>query len=148
MCNGQYNIALSILAFIPSWSSCGMSIHSWCDGSSDRPFMVDPLSHLSFQPALHDSCSKGCGMCYPACLVVHIKDPFLLIEKSSPCSGSSRFPLSLYEWSFNICLTPYDRIKKVLSASFNNNISFLFFLLSIIVVSVIHQRQWYVVSYL
>ena len=32
----------------------------------------------------------------------------LLIGKSSPCSGSG-FPLSLSEWSFTICLTPYNR---------------------------------------
>ena len=34
-------------------------------------------------------------------LSVHIKEPLLLIEKSSPCGGSG-FPLSLFsEWSFN-----------------------------------------------
>ena len=32
----------------------------------------------------------------------------LLIGKSSLC-GSSGFPLSLSEWSFSICLTPYNR---------------------------------------
>ena len=25
----------------------------WCDGSSDRSSMVDPLSYFSFQPVLH-----------------------------------------------------------------------------------------------
>ena len=29
-------------------------------------------------------------------------------EKSSPCGGSG-FPLSLSEWSFTICPTPYNR---------------------------------------
>ena len=43
----------------------------------------------------------------PVCGVVHIKDPLLLIGKSSPC-GNSGFPLSLSEWSFTICLTPYN----------------------------------------
>ena len=38
----------------------------------------------------------------------HIKEPLLLIGKSSPCGGSG-FPLSLSEWSFTICLTPYNR---------------------------------------
>ena len=33
--------------------------------------------------------------------MVHIKDPLLLIGKSSPCGGSG-FPLSLSEWSFTI----------------------------------------------
>ena len=42
-------------------------------------------------------CKKGCGMCYPVCGLMHIKEPLLLIIKSSPC-GSSRFPLP--EWSF------------------------------------------------
>ena len=67
----------------------------------DRSFMVDPLGYFSFQPALHDWCNLVCGM-------VHIKEPLLLIGKSIPC-GSSRFPLSLSEWSFTICLTPYNR---------------------------------------
>ena len=34
---------------------------------------------------------------------LHIKDPLLLIEKSSPCSGGSGFPLTLSQWSFTIC---------------------------------------------
>ena len=31
-----------------------------------------------------------------------IKEPLLLIRKSSPCSGSSRFPVLLSEWSFTV----------------------------------------------
>ena len=50
---------------------------------------VDPLSYFSFQPVLHDWCNKGCEM-------VHIKEPLLLIEKSSLCGGSG-FPFSLSE---------------------------------------------------
>ena len=64
--------------------------------------------YFSFQPVLLDWCNKGCGMCYPVCGMVHIKEPLLLIERSSPCGGSW-FPLSLSEWSFTICLTPYNR---------------------------------------
>ena len=63
---------------------------------------------VSFQPVLHDWCNKGCGMCYPVCGMVHIKEPLLLIDKSSLCGGSG-FPLSLSEWSFTLCLTPYNR---------------------------------------
>ena len=70
---------------------------------------VDPLSYFSFQPVLPDWCNKGRGMCYPVCGMVHIKEPLLLIENSSPCGGS-RFPLSLSEWFFTICLTPYNRL--------------------------------------
>ena len=43
------------------------------------------------------------GMCYPVCGVMHIKEPLLLIGKSSLCGGSG-FPLSLSEWLFTICL--------------------------------------------
>ena len=39
---------------------------------------------------------------------VHIKEPLLLIGKSSPCGGSG-FPLSLSAWYFTICPTPYNR---------------------------------------
>ena len=53
---------------------------------------VDPLSYFSFQPVLHDWCNKGCGMCYPVCEIVHIKEHLLLIGKNSPCGGSG-FPL-------------------------------------------------------
>ena len=69
---------------------------------------VDPLSYFSFQPVLHDWCNKGRGMCYPVCGMVHIKEPLLLIDKSSLCGGSG-FPFSLSEWSLTICLTPYNR---------------------------------------
>ena len=69
---------------------------------------VDPLSYFSFQPVLHDCCNKGRGMCYPVCGMVHIKEPLLLIDKSSLCGGSG-FPFSLSEWSLTICLTPYNR---------------------------------------
>ena len=67
-----------------------------------------PLSYFSFQPVLHDWCNKGRGMCYPVCGMVHIKEPLLLIDRSSLCGGSG-FPFSLSEWSFTICLTPYNR---------------------------------------
>ena len=49
---------------------------------------VDPLSYFSFQPVLHDWCNKGCGMCYPVCRMVHIKEPLLLIDKSSQVAAA------------------------------------------------------------
>ena len=64
-------------------------------------YFTNPLSYFSFQPVLHDWCNKGRGMCYPVCGMVHIKEPLLLKEKSSPC-GSSRFPISLSVWYFTI----------------------------------------------
>ena len=51
--------------------------------------------------------NKYRGMGYPVCGMMHIKIPLLLIKKSSPYGGSSRFPLSRSEWSFTICL-PYN----------------------------------------
>ena len=72
---------------VPLW----LSICSWCDGSSVLSLMVDPLKHYLFQPVLHNLCNKDCGMCYPVCGIVHIKEPLLLIRKSSLC-GDSRFP--------------------------------------------------------
>ena len=82
------------------------------------PLPFHPLRYFSFQPVLHDLCNKGRGMCYSVCGMVHIKEPLLLIGKSSLC-GSSGFPLSLSEWSLTICLMPYNRKQDVLSASLN-----------------------------
>ena len=62
-------------------------------------------------------------MCYPVCGMVHIKDPLLLIRKSSPCGGSG-FPLLLSEWSFTICLMLYNRKYNVLSVSLNKTFPF------------------------
>ena len=89
-----------------TWQVSTTSVVRWVVGSIFHG--VDPLSYFSFQPVLHDWCNKGCGMCYPVCGMVHIKDPLLLIDKSSLC-GSSGFPLSLSEWSLTICLMPYNR---------------------------------------
>ena len=69
---------------------------------------VDSLSYFSFQIVLHDWCNKGRGMYYLVCGIMHIKEPLLLIGKSSPF-GDSGFPLSLSEWFFTICPTPYNR---------------------------------------
>ena len=80
--------------------------------------MVDPLNYLSFQPVLHNWCNIGCGMCYPVCGMMHIKEPLLPIGKSSLCGGSG-FPFLLSEWSFTICPMPYNRKYNVLSASLN-----------------------------
>ena len=53
------------------------------------------MDYFSFQPVLHDWYNKGCDMCYPVCGMVNVKEPLLLIGKSSTGSGSSGFPLSL-----------------------------------------------------
>ena len=61
-----------------------------------------------YTPAINDWCNKGRGMCYHVCGMVHIKEPLLLIDRSSLCGGIG-FPFSLSEWSATICLTPYNR---------------------------------------
>ena len=70
--------------------------------------MVDPFSYFSFQPVFHEWCNKVRGMCYPVCRMMHIKETLLLIGKSSLFGGSG-IPLSLSEWFFTICPTPYNR---------------------------------------
>ena len=73
-------------------------VRAFAHGSFDRSFMVNPLSYFSFKPVFHDLCNKGRDMCYPINGMVHIKEPLLLI--------------SLSEWSFTICPTPYNRKIK------------------------------------
>ena len=63
-------------------------------------------------------------MCYPVCGMVRIKEPFLLIGKSSPYSGSSGFPLS----PFTVYPMPYNHKQNVLSVLLNK--TFPSFLLS------------------
>ena len=89
----------------PHTHSDNLTCSSWCDGSSDRSFMVDPLGYFW--------CNKRQGICYPVCRIMHIKEPLLLIGKSSPCGGRG-FPRSLYEWFVIIilCLTPYNRKER------------------------------------
>ena len=55
---------------------------------------VIPLA-LSFQPVLHDWYNKCCGMCYTVCWIMHIKEPLLLIGKSSYVVAAAVF-LSRY----------------------------------------------------
>ena len=87
---------------------------------------VNPLSYFSFMPELHDWCNKGHGMCYPVYGMMHIKEPLLLIGKSSLCGGSG-FSLSLSEWSFTICPMPYNRKIKCVECVVKLKISsFLF----------------------
>ena len=69
---------------------------------------LNPLIYFSFQPVLQELCNKGRGMCYPVCVMVHIKEPLLLIVKSSLCDASG-FPFSLTELSLTIYLTSYNR---------------------------------------
>ena len=75
-----------------------------CSSSSGFPLTIWGRSSQCSMTGFN----KGHGMCYPVCGMVHIKEPLLLIGKSSLCDGSG-FPSSLSEWSLTICLTPYNR---------------------------------------
>ena len=88
-----------------------------------RPFIVrsvvrsiphgGPIKLFSFQLIIHAWYNnKDRGMCYPVCGMVHIKEPLLLIGKSSP----DGFVVSPSEWYLTICPTLYN----VLIASLNN----------------------------
>ena len=74
----------------------------WVVGSILRG--VNPLSYFSFQPGV----TKAVVCDILSVGMVHIKEPLLLIGKSSLYGGSG-FPFSLSEWSLTICLTPYNR---------------------------------------
>ena len=57
--------------------------------------------------------STSVVIAHPVCGMMHIKEPLLLIGKSSLCGGSG-FPLSLSEWSLTICLTMYIYYNNVI----------------------------------
>ena len=59
---------------------------SYCDGSTDRSIMVDPLCYFLLQPMLHIWCNKCCGIYYPVCGIVYLNNPLLLFENNSPWS--------------------------------------------------------------
>ena len=124
-CYLRRNLIDQINGFVPStdvpahWETMA----SWCKGarclSVVRAFAhgamgrrIDPSWAESIElflvPASAPKCNKGRGMCYLVCGMIHIKEPLLLIGKSSICGGSG-FPFSLLEWSLAICLTPYNR---------------------------------------
>ena len=76
----------------------GLILHGVC---------ICSLGYFPLKPLVHNWSTKGCGMCCPVCGEVHIKDPLLLIGKSSLC-GNRGFPLKKYI-SMTICLTSNSR---------------------------------------
>ena len=92
-CNKSYILSYILGINVQQWLShwlmvgarCSSVVRVFAHGAMGR--RIDPpLSYFSFQPVLHDY--KGCGMCYPVYGMVHIKEPLLLIVKSSLCGGS------------------------------------------------------------
>ena len=81
---------------------CSSVVRVFAHGAMGRridPSWDGPIELFPVPAVLHDWCNKGRGMCYPFRGMMHIKEPLLLIEKSSPCGGRG-FLLSLSEWSF------------------------------------------------
>ena len=66
-------------------------------GCQIDPSWGGPIELFLVPASAPDWCNKGCGMCYPVCGIVHVKEPLLLIGKISLC-GSSGFPFSPYVW--------------------------------------------------
>ena len=63
---------------------------------------------LFFAPAsAPDWYNKSRGMYYPVCGMMHIKEPLLLSERVAYVAAAGF--LSLSDWSFTICPTPYNR---------------------------------------
>ena len=85
---GLFVIAIQCL-LMRGWSGInprwGISCSSQCYSTGVIKIVVWAISHM-----------------------VDIKDLLLLLGKSNPSSGSSKFLLSLYKWSFNICATQYN----------------------------------------
>ena len=77
---------------------CSSMVRALANGAMGRlidPTWMDPLSYFSFQPVLHNWCNKGCGMCYPVCGMVHIKEPLFF------CSFFSSKKSSVRSWCDN-----------------------------------------------
>ena len=57
--------------------------------NSDRH--IEPIEVFLVRTSALWLINKDCGMCYPVCEIVHIKESLLLIEKGSQWGGSSCF---------------------------------------------------------
>ena len=89
----------------------------------NRHFVELYYFKFKFQPEHHNWCNKSRGMYYPACGIVHIKNPLLLVGKNSPCSGGCGFPLNNPSTiHFKITFIPYIRIEIMLLKTPKNRI--------------------------
>ena len=67
-----------------------------------------PLVRMSRSSQCSTTGVTKAAVCVILSGMMHIKEPLLLLGKSSLCGGSG-FPLSLSELRFTICPTPYNR---------------------------------------
>ena len=89
---------------VPSW---GPLTHDWASGHCGFACQCPAPPTTSRSEATVGRTSAAKIQTHNS-LSILVKEPLLLIEKSSTCGGSG-FPLLLSEWSFTICLTPYNR---------------------------------------
>ena len=68
-----------------------------CSSVVEHLLMVRWVFGFSFQIVHHNCYNEDCGMCYPVCGMVHIKESLLLIRNGSPCGCRFGFPLSKSE---------------------------------------------------
>ena len=83
------------------------AVKVWITWSIIHGRYICSLGYFPFQLVVHDWSIKNCRLCFPVCGKVYIKDPLLLIGKSSIC-GDNGFPLKKYV-TMTICLTANSR---------------------------------------
>ena len=87
-------------------------VRAFTNGAMDH--RIDPSWWTHWATSHSSQCSTTGVTKAMVCAILYrmmiIKEPLLLIGKSSPC-GSSGFPLLLSELSFTICLMPYNLNK-------------------------------------
>ena len=62
-------------AFYQYQPQLGRPVEHTADQSAMIQFVAVWDTYFSFQPVLHDWCTKGRGMCYPVCGMVHLIEP-------------------------------------------------------------------------
>ena len=67
--------------FVPAAILVAMDVKAGTFVSNSCHGLTPELSYFSFQLVFHDWYNKGCGMCYPVCGMMHIKEPLLLLKE-------------------------------------------------------------------
>ena len=101
---GSFNV-IKLCFFCQRGARCSSVVRAFAHDAMGC--LNDPSWWTHYAISRSCSCSTPWYSC-PVCGMVHIKEPLLLIGKSIPCRGSGVF-ISPSEWSFTICLTPYNR---------------------------------------
>ena len=72
-------------------------VEHWLERETkDRSKMQHQVTTGTGSTSITKWCNKGCGMCYPVCGMVHIKEPLLLIDKRVAYVAAAGF-LSHYQ---------------------------------------------------